>query len=456
MNRIGIVGIDWRHSGPEGIARYTVPADERLERLPRLREEIGVRELVYVATCNRVEVVFVTASGTPVAAIRPRVFSALRGREPRPREAETELAAWGGEGAAEHLFLLVSGLQSAMLGEREIVGQLREAVEQSTQAATKGPILDWLFDEAFKLSRRVHRLTALGEGKVSIAELAMSHVRERLARQPGTVVLVGVSPMILHCARALAQEHVPTRIFNRTPAKARNLAAKFGHRRGDGLEMLRAGLSEEVAVVVLATGAPEPVLDRPHLERLAASQSGHTPLIVDLATPPDVDPKVARLVGLERIGMQEILVQAEGHRRGREEAGEAARELVAKALVDLDTKLVDRVIAPLLAALQRRYRATAERGVERLLRKELAGVDAETELAVRRWAEVLARRFAHLPTAGLRALATQHGFRVLESFFAAADGALAEELKRLQEADDRPLPPGLEVELPVPSTEVLG
>jgi glutamyl-tRNA reductase len=206
MNRIGIVGLDWRQGGPDGLARYTVPVDERLERLPRLHAEIGVRELVYVATCNRVEVFFVAANGTPVAAIRPRVFAALRGREPRPREAEAELTAWGGEGAAEHLFMLASGMQSAMLGEREIIGQLREAVELCTRAGTRGPILGWLFDEAFKLSRRIHRLTALGEGKVSIAELALSHVRERLTRHPGTVALVGVSPMIVHCARALAED----------------------------------------------------------------------------------------------------------------------------------------------------------------------------------------------------------------------------------------------------------
>ncbi len=456
MNRIGIVGIDWRHGGPEALARYTVPADERLQRLPQLREEIGARELVYVATCNRVEVVFVVATGTPVAAIRPRVFRALRGREPRAREAETELAAWGGEGAAEHLFLLASGMQSAMLGEREIVGQLREAADLAAQAGTRGPILSWLFDEAFKLSRRVHRLTALGEGKVSIAELALSHVRDRVARESGVVALVGVSPMIVHCARALAEENVPARVFNRTASKAQDLAAEFGLLGGHGLEELRAGLSDEVAAVVLATGAPEPVLHRSHLERLAASHSGHSPLVVDLATPPDVDPEVARLVGLERVGMQEILVQAEAHRRGREQAGQAARELVDRALVDLDAKLVDRVIAPMLAALQRRYRATAERGVERLLKKELAGVDEATELAVRRWAEVLARRFAHLPTAGLRALATQHGFRVLESFFTAADEALAEELTRLREADDRPLPSGLELEAPSSSAEVLG
>jgi len=456
MNRIGIVGIDWRQGGPEGLARYTIPVDERSDWLPRLKTEIGARELVYVATCNRVEVIFVADNGTPVAAIRPRVFSALRGREPRPREAETELVAWGGEGAAEHLFLLACGMQSAMLGEREIVGQLREAVDLATEAETKGPILSWLFDEAFKLSRRVHRLTGLSEGKVSIAELALAQVRERVARQPGTVALVGVSPMILHCARALAEENVPTRIFNRTAAKAQALAAEFGHLSGDGLERLQTGLGEEIAAVVLATGAPEPVLQRPHLERLAASQSGHSPLIVDLATPPDVDPEVARLVGLERMGMEEILALAEAHRREREGAGQVAREHIDKALVDLDAKLVDRVIAPMLAALQRRYRMTAERGVERLLRKELAGVDEATELAVRRWAEVLARRLAHLPTAGLRALATQHGFGVLETFFTAADEALAEELTRLREADDRPLPRGLEVEPQTHEAEVLG
>ncbi len=455
MNRIGIVGIDWRKRGPERIAQYTIPTDERASRLLELQERIGTRELVYLATCNRVELVFVTPQAETVALFRSRIFSALRGRPPRPREAEVELAAWGGEGAAEHLFLLASGLESAMLGEREIVGQMRTALELARSVGTSGRILEWVFDEAFKVGKRVHRITSIGEGKVSIGELALAHVRDRLGRAPGAVALVGVSPMTLHCARALVEEQVPTLVFNRSPNKAREMADELGI-EGHGLDRLRRGLDIELAAVVLATAAPEPVLRRSALERLAAGGRGHSPLIVDLATPADVDPEEARLVGLERIGMEQILEEAAIHRRGRTQAAEGARDLVDHALVDLDAKLVDRVLAPMLAALQRRYRTTAERGVDRLLRKELGDVDEAAERAIRRWAEVLAHRFAHIPSTGLRTVAKKHGFEVLESFFAGADDALAGELARIRSAQDRPLPGGLDAEPSRSLPEVLG
>lgn len=446
MNRIGLVGIDWRQGGPEGLVPYTIPADRRAEALPALADRIDVAELVYLATCNRVEVVFVGDGTTPVATYRQRIFRALREREPQPREAETELRAWGGEGAAEHLFLVASGLESAMLGEREIVGQMREALELSRRVGVAGPILEWLFQEAWKVSRDAHRATGVGEGKVSLAEIALARVQEHLREAPGAVGLVGVSPMTSQCGAGLAAEGVPVLWFNRTPARAREAAAEIDA-RGYGLDALRSGAPpEELSALVLATASEESVLQRPDLERLAVNESGRPLLVVDLATPPDVDPEEARLAGVRRIGMEEILAEAEAHRRAREEAGRAARRVVDQALHDLDDKLVDQALGPMFAALQRRYRVTAEKGVERLLRKELGDLGPEAEEAIRRWAEVLARRFAHIPTTGLRAVAKSHGFEALESFFSEGDEMLAEELRRIREDADRPLPRGLRIE----------
>ncbi len=434
MNRIGVVGVDWRAGGPDLLAEFTLPPEERPLLLQRLRRRLPAREVVYLATCNRVEVAFVAERGQPIGAYRERVFRELRGRDPQPSELREQLRAWGGEGAAEHLFRLASGLESAVVGEREIVGQMRAAVEAAREAGTCGRVLGWLFEQSFLVARRVHAATALGDGKVSVAELALDRLRERLQRAAGTVALVGVSPMTIRCGRALAEEGIPVRFYNRTLERARAAAAEIGG-SGHALAELFAAPPADLAAVLCATAAPTPILGRPEIEKLAAACSqGGTPLLLDLATPPDVDPAAAEMVGLPRVGMSELLAEVEAHREARLRKGRAAALLVEQALEGLDARLAEELLAPLLAALQRRYRATADAGVERLLRRELRELSAAQRERLARWAAVLARRFAHLPTVGLRALAREHGFDAVESFVRAADPDLAGAL-RVHEPD---------------------
>src|SRR5262245_61690190 len=178
MNRIGVLGLSWRHVAPEQLAPWTLPPDERDERLPRLARELGLRELAYLATCHRVEVAFVAEPGVPLASYRPRLWRALRGREPAAGEAERGLRAWGGEGAVEHLILVAAGLDSARVGETEIAAQVREAYDLARELGLAGPRLTRVFDEALRIARRVHALTAVGEGRVSLAEIAIASVRE--------------------------------------------------------------------------------------------------------------------------------------------------------------------------------------------------------------------------------------------------------------------------------------
>ena len=113
MHRIGVVGISWRHRRADVLGAFTIPREEREERVPKLAATTGVRELVYLATCNRVEVAFAIDGATPIAACRRQLFAALAGREPHAGEAEHTLRIWQGEGAAEHLFLMTAGLDSA-------------------------------------------------------------------------------------------------------------------------------------------------------------------------------------------------------------------------------------------------------------------------------------------------------------------------------------------------------
>ena len=160
MHQIGVVGLSYRHAGVDEVARFSVPKTEVAARLPALRDSLGVSEVFYVGTCNRVEVLYATADGVPAADARREVFRALIGREPKPGEAARTLRAWTGEAAVEHLFLVSCGLDSAQAGEQEIAAQIRLAWETARGAHVCGPILDKLLGEALGMANRVHRLEA--------------------------------------------------------------------------------------------------------------------------------------------------------------------------------------------------------------------------------------------------------------------------------------------------------
>ena len=437
MDRIGLTSVSWRRQGSAAVARFTIPVDERRRRLPEIAGRAGVEELVYLATCNRVEVIYAGDGERPPGSYRPQIYEAITRRKPAWGEAERALTAWTGEGAVEHLFHVAAGLDSAMVGETEIRGQMRAAFELSQELGLAGPRLEWLFREAAKTARRVHGATEIGQGKVSLAEIAILRARERLAETPSPVALVGVSPMTERCAEALTGDGVEIVVFNRTFERAAALAQRFGGvaRR---LTELGAG-TDAFEVAILATSAPGPVLSRADLEKLAARvPSGRPPLLIDMASPPDVAPADAVAAGSTRVGMEEIVEEARAHRRQRAGAAADARSIVDRALLDLRDKMTEQALSPLLVAMQQRYQETTRVALERLFKKELAGLGEEDREAVRRWAQVLARRLAHVPLVGMRAIVRDKGLGVAEAFLADADEFLRGELQASLAAAEGP------------------
>lgn len=433
MHRIGVVGISWRHRRADVLGAFTIPREEREERVPKLAATTGVRELVYIATCNRVEVAFAIDGATPIAACRRQLFAALAGREPHAGEAEHTLRIWQGEGAAEHLFLVTAGLDSARIGESEIAGQVREAVDQSRALGLLGPRLGKVFAEAMKVAKHVRPVTEGRIGKVSLAEIALRHVIERIERTPGRVALVGVSPMTEQCARALAARGVPVIVVNRTLERAQALAAEVGG-ESRALDAFRAA-PDGVEAVVVATGAREPVLSRSDLERIAArAPSGESPLVVDLGVPANVAPEDAAAADVPRVGMDDISEEAAADRGRILMEFAEARAIVDEALTDLRRHAAEQLIGPMIARMRLRYRQTALEGVERLFERDLAGLGETERETIRRWAETLARRFAHVPSVGLRDLVFQAGPSAVEAFFENSEPDLARELHEAAES----------------------
>jgi len=434
LDSLGMIGVSWKQGGTESLAAFTPSPEGLPERLLALARANDLAELALIATCNRVELIFARRPGSGHEDLRPAIFEFLTGEPARPGEALRRLRAWQGEGAAERLFLIAAGLDSACLGETEIVGQVRNAHQLARQQGLAGTHLDLLFDEALRIAGRVRGETALGRGRVSLAEIANDALRERIERTKGQVALIGVSPMTERSATGLAAAGVRFVVANRTREKAATLASRFGQAHLSLAEFRAA--PPAVEAVLCATGAPGAVLDKAALERLAArTPSGEPPLVIDMAVPADVDADDCRALGIPRIGMDAIVARADQNRATRLGEAAEARELVDTALDQLQERLAERLYGPLLGALQRRYQQTAEEGVRRLLRKDLGTLGAKERAAIEVWSQVLARRFAHIPCLGLRGLLYSGPEGSIDAFLDGLEPEFADELRQALSAN---------------------
>lgn len=437
LEDLSVVGISWRHNGSEGLERYALDEDQLAETLRDFADRAGLAELAYLATCNRVELIFARTAATPSRDLRPLVYELLTGSAAAPGDAERTLKAWQGEGACEHLFLVAAGLDSAAVGEVEIAGQVRRCHELALQSRLSGPRLELLFEEALKIAAVVRGETGLSTGRVSLAEVAVTHIRERLGRTKGKVALVGVSPMTERAAQSLAKAEIPLIFVNRTADKAAACAAAYGAEHLSLAEFQND--PPAVEAVLSSTGADEVLLGKSVLERLATrTPSGQPPLLIDMAIPADIDPEACAQLNIERIGMDRITLEAETNREARLIEAAQARELVDHALLRLHDRFAERVYGPLFGTLQRRYRHTAQEGVQRLLKKELKGLGAEEREAIETWTEVLARRFAHIPCLGLRGLLYNGPDGSLDAFLDGLDPEFADELRQALEQASTP------------------
>ena len=454
MDQIGVVGLSYRHAGADDIAGFTLPKDDIAERLTALRASLGTAELVYLATCNRVEVVFAMPDGQGAHDLRAEAFRALTGRTPGPGEARSSLRTWIGEAAVEHLFLTACGLDSAQAGEREIAAQLRAALEAARTAGVCGPVLDRIVGEALTLSGRLQRMAADARPP-SLADLAADRMLLHLGEKRGTnepaglgangggtasagfkptmsvnssgdpasgsvdhsrgvVAILGVSPMTRRASELLHKAGAGLVVVNRSIDAAEELARSVN---GEALSLdaFRAQ-PRDVAGLIVATGGTEPVLDAAAVQRLAKAATRPL-LIIDFGLPPNIDPKAARDNGLSRIGMDEMIQAAQDRRLAQLLRLAPMRAAIDERLTRIREQLASRAIGPQLAELRSSFERIAAAEADRALAEELHELGPHQQEQVRRVIATLANRLAHLPLAGMRAAAPHASSEMVEAFF---------------------------------------
>jgi glutamyl-tRNA reductase len=419
---LAMVGASFRTLEMQALGRLLLPKEGLKTLLPRLAESLGALELVYLATCNRLEILVRMRAGTDAAPLRARLFEFLAGRPPAPREAEQAFRVWPGVAAIEHLLMVACGLDSARVGDRQIPGQLRDAWLLARSAGVAGSAIDELVSAALAASREANAVRArlAPDESGGLADRAVRRVLEHVGASDAPVALIGVSPMTRACGNALRRHGTATVVINRTAARAAELAAEL-HTQAFSLAAFRRSRLR-VGAIIAAVGAAEFVLSRSELRRHRAE--GESPLVVDLGVPANIEPAAAAAAGFAYFGMDDLIGEVAATRSASLVHHGPVRAVVDRNLDNVLRATVTRVAGPLLGALHQRYEAELDYELTRMLDGELAALDESGRAALRRWTGLLAHRMAHVPLNGLRSLAAGGDLRGVEICLDAMSRAL--------------------------------
>ena len=426
MSELLLLGTSHK-TAPLAVRERVALTDTRAERFLReLAEHPEIREAVVLSTCNRTELYVVVSD--PVEAETTVLGMLARQAGLRPTELIDGIYSHRNCDAARHLYRVTSGLESMIVGEAEVQGQVKRAYEAALAARTTGPLTNKLFRAALATGKRVRTDTAIGAGGASVASVAVEAARAALGELASRhVLIVGAGETAELTARALSEQGVSTMfVANRRRDRAMELARRFGGST-IAFDALPAEL-ERADIVVASTASPHAIVGAEELALVSGARGGRPLLLLDLAVPRDIDPDCAALPGVTLVdidGLQAQVARTHSERRieARRAGGIVEEEIQGFAgwlgtLEVLPTitalrEQADRLVAELLAENEQRWEGLTERDRER--------VEAMLRAAV--------KRLLHEPTLRVKALDTERRharLSLLRELFALDEPAAAE------------------------------
>jgi glutamyl-tRNA reductase len=406
-----VLGLNHK-TAPVALREKVAFSEERLlTALRTLRQEAGVAEVVILSTCNRTEVYWAgSASGAELSSWLERHHGNNLSLAP-------SLYIHQEQRAVEHAFSVASGLDSMVLGEAQILGQLKDAYRAAQEAGSTGPSLNKLFQAAFSAAKRVRSETRIGENAVSIASATVSLARRVYSDLSAhTVLMVGAGDMNALTARHFMSAGVKRLVIaNRTLGRAQALAAEL-KAHAVGLEDLDKELAQ-ADIVITCTASAVPLITRSAAETAIRARRRRPIFMVDLAVPRDIDPAVADMEDVYLFSIDDLQQLIDENRQQRAVAAGGARLLIDEEVARFLTESRAQDAGPAIRALRQQADGIRSHSVEQARRLLAAGKSADEVIDY--LANTLTNRLLHTPTQALRQAAE------LE------DTALAEAVTRL-------------------------
>jgi glutamyl-tRNA reductase len=423
VSELFVVGLSW-HTAPVAVREKLAFRDDELA--PTLRgalAELPVTEALLISTCNRVELYGVAKPGGDPDV---REFLA-KNRAVALRDVEAALYAHRGAAAIRHVFRVASSLDSLVVGEAQILGQLKAAYAIAGAAGTAGPVLSRALERAFGVAKRVRTETAIARGAANVSSVAVELARRVFRDLAGKrVLVVGAGKMSSLAAKHLyangAQEIVVT---NRSSERAQALADEIDAiaKPWSELEQLLAAAD----VVISSTGAREPVLTYAMFKRVAKARRGREMIVIDIAVPRDAEAKLAQLDGVYLFDIDDLDKVVKANLAERQKSADHASRIVEHEAGQFEHWLRTQGVVPTIRALRAKLAeigdVEVQKALDQLARREHSR-EQQREL-LQRTVQLVVNKILHTPTTALRGSDADAGSlraEVLAELFGLAPG----------------------------------
>jgi glutamyl-tRNA reductase len=407
-----------------GINHKTAPIEVR-ERIAISREDLpdatralaavpGVSECMIVSTCNRVEIL--AAVDAPNANSPTDGLTSFLHRHfgLDPALLAPHLYEHRDQEAVRHLFRVAASLDSMVVGEPQILGQVKEAFAVARASGTVGGNLEHLVQSAFAAAKKVRSETEIGSNSVSIASVAVELARKIFGSLQGrTVFLVGAGKMSELAARHLVQQGAGSiLVTNRTLERARRMAENFQGQVIPFGQLYEA--ASQADIVISSTGAPHPIFRREHGQEFMRRRRNRPMFFIDIAVPRDVDPEMGKLEGIFVYDIDDLQQVAAAHMAERSREATDAEALIAGEVDRFHQRLLTVNVAPAIVALQHQAEEIRLAELKRA-QTRLSSLSAEQIAAVEALTRGLVNKFLHPPMQALKQAARENDAARLEA-----------------------------------------
>jgi glutamyl-tRNA reductase len=402
MSQIVLIGVNHKTAPIELRERIAISRDELADATRALAAQPGVSECMIVSTCNRVEMLAAVESpqtdlttflnnhfGLDRAVLAPHIY------EHRDQEA------------VRHLFRVAASLDSMVVGEPQILGQVKEAFATARAAGTVSGQLEHLLQSTFAAAKRVRTETAIGSNSVSIASVAVELARKIFGSLQGrTVFLVGAGKMSELAARHLVQQGAGAiLVTNRTIERARQLAEPFDGRVIPFDQLYETATDADI--VISSTGAPHPIFRREHGQQFMHRRRNRPMFFIDIAVPRDVDPAMNKVEGIFVYDIDDLQQVAASHIAERQTQAGDAEALINAEVERFHQRRRAVNVAPAIVSLQHQAEEIRQSELKRMHAK-LGVLSAEQLAAVEALTRGLVNKFLHPPMQALKQAAREN------------------------------------------------
>jgi glutamyl-tRNA reductase len=400
--RFQLIGVNHKTAPVEVRERLAIPESRLPEACKKLVDHPGIEEGMILSTCNRVEVLANTRNGVG-ADLRSFLenYFQLDGIE-----LNRHLYEYSEQEAVRHLFRVAASLDSLVVGEPQILGQVKEAYATARAVGAVRAQLDQLLTRAFAVAKRVRTETAVGSSSVSIASVAVDLAKKIFGSLAGKhVYLVGAGKMSELAARHLLA-HGCASIFvaNRTYERAVSLAYKF---KGQAIHFEDLHKTcDRADIVITSTGAPHAIFRREHGETFLTRRKNRPMFFIDIAVPRDVDPAMNKLDGIFVYDIDDLQQAVANHVADRRKEAERAEAIVASEVDRFQARIQTLDVVPTIVSLQDHLETIRQAEIDRV-RGRLGPLSPDQEMAVEALTRGIVNKIMHTPISTLKSAARE-------------------------------------------------